>query len=272
MAMARSGDLLAAARLPRPAGASHRFAPLFAQLRPIFQTLADFALEAALGRIVEYVAAELFREIVLAGERLFGIVIVFVSRAITLGLHQLGRCVEDVFGRQQRAGFFRRAHRLAERHVGGIRFRRSGDVEHGFGDGKLAFRRAEEIVGVLRGIGDDQRLRIGKSDILDRHADDPAREIKRVLAGIEHAAEIIERGVGIGATHRFVQGADEIVVAVLLLVVDRRAPLHHFLQGGGIKGLAVPCSAPHFFRQRQRRAAVAVRHADQRRTGVGIQR
>jgi hypothetical protein len=49
---------------------------------------------------------------------------------------------------------------------------------------------------------------------------------QRVLAGVEHAREIIERGVGIGAAHALVQGRDQVVVAVLRLVVDRRAPLH----------------------------------------------
>ena len=38
--------------------------------------------------------------------------------------------------------------------------------------------------------------------------------------------EIVERGVGIGAAHRLVQRRDQIVVAVLALVVDRRAALH----------------------------------------------
>src|SRR5258708_5311408 len=65
-------------------------APLAPQLGPIFEALADFALKAALGRIVELAAAERFGEIVLAGKRLLGIVVVFVARAVAFGLHQLG--------------------------------------------------------------------------------------------------------------------------------------------------------------------------------------
>jgi len=61
------------------------------------------------------------------------------------------------------------------------------------------------------------------------------RQVERVFAGVEHAAEIIERGVDVGAAYRLVQCANEIVVAVLLLVVDRRASLHHLLQAGGVE-------------------------------------
>ena len=137
---------------------------------------------------------------------------------------------------------------------------------------QFALGRAEKIVGVLRGVGDDQRLRIGKPDVLHRHAHDAAREIERILAGIEHAGEIIERGVGIGAAHRFVQRADQIVVAVLRLVVDRRAALHDLLQGGDVEDLAGAGGAPNLFGERERGAAVAVGHADQRSARLVIER
>ena len=161
---------------------------------------------------------------------LLGVVVVGIAAAVALRLHQLGRRVEDVLGRHQRAGLLGGALGRAKGDVGGVRFGRGGDVDHGLGDGELALGRAQKVVGVLGGVGDHQRLRIGQADVLDRHAHDAAREIKRVLAGIEHAGEIIQRGVGIGAAHRLVQRRDQIVVAVLLLVVDRRAPLHDLLQ------------------------------------------
>ena len=106
-------------------------------------------------------------------------------------------------------------HRGAVGHVGGVRFRRGRDIDHRLRDRELAFGRPEEIIRVLGGIADHQRLRIGEPDVLHRHAHDAAREIERVLAGIEHAAEIVQRGVRIGAAHRLVQRRDQIVVAVL---------------------------------------------------------
>src|SRR5712675_2283293 len=47
-----------------------------AQLRPIIQPFSNLALESAIGRIVEGLAAQRFREIVLAGERILGVVVV----------------------------------------------------------------------------------------------------------------------------------------------------------------------------------------------------
>ena len=37
----------------------------------------------------------------------------------------------------------------------------------------------------------DQRLRVGEPDILDRHAHQPPRQETRILAGVEHAGEIV---------------------------------------------------------------------------------
>src|SRR3954471_24547451 len=56
--------------------------PFHALLRPEFQPLANFALEAALGRIVELLAAECFREVVLPGKRVRRVVVVLVARAV----------------------------------------------------------------------------------------------------------------------------------------------------------------------------------------------
>ena len=162
-------------------------APLLPQLRPVVQPFPDLALEAAVGRIVEGLPAELLREVVLAGKGLGRIVIVVVTRAVALGLHQLGRRIEDVLGRQQRARLLGGAHRRAKGHIGGVRFRRGRDIDHRLRDREFALGRAEKVVGVLGGVADHQRLRIGKPDILDRHPHHAAREIERVLAGVEHA-------------------------------------------------------------------------------------
>ena len=61
-------------------------------------------------------------------------------------------------------------------------------------------------------------------------------------------------------------------MAVLRLVVDRRAALHHLLDFGGIEGLAGAGGAPDFLGERERGTAVAVGHADERRARVGIER
>ena len=110
--------------------------------------------------------------------------------------------------------------------VDGVRFRRGGEIDGRLGQRQFAFGAAEHVIGVAGGDRLRQRLRIGEADILDRHADQAPRDEHRVLAGNQHAGEIIERRVRVGAAHRLVQGRDQVVVAVLRLVVDRRAALH----------------------------------------------
>ena len=99
----------------------------------------------------------------------------------------------------------------------------------------------------------------------DGHAHHAAGDEQRVLAGVEHARQVVERGVGVGAAHAFVQGRDQVVVAVLALVVERRAPLHDLGETAGVQNLAGPCRAPDLLGERQHGAAVPVGHADQRR-------
>ncbi len=61
-------------------------------------------------------------------------------------------------------------------------------------------------------------------------------------------------------------------MAVLALVVDRRAPLHDALQPFGVEHLAGLCRAPNLLGQRQRRAAVAISHAQEHRPRLLVER
>src|SRR3972149_1490350 len=59
-------------------------------------------------------------EIVLAGEGVGRVVVILVTGAVPLLLHQSGRRVEDVFRRRQRAALLGHALGCAERGVGGV--------------------------------------------------------------------------------------------------------------------------------------------------------
>ena len=61
-------------------------------------------------------------------------------------------------------------------------------------------------------------------------------------------------------------------MAVLRLVVDRRAPLHDLLQFGGVEDFILARRAPNFLGQRERGAAIAVGHAHQRGARFHIER
>src|SRR5437868_3234087 len=75
--------------------------PLLPQLRPIIQPLPDLAFETAFDGIIEFWPAQAFRKIILARERFRRVVIVMIAFAVALLLHQPGRRVEDMLGRQQ---------------------------------------------------------------------------------------------------------------------------------------------------------------------------
>ena len=68
----------------------------------------------------------------------------------------------------------------------------------------------------------------GEADVFDGHADEAAGDVHGVFAGLEHAAEPVERGVGVGVADGFVQGGDEVVVLLALLVVEEDALLEGF--------------------------------------------
>jgi len=94
--------------LGRPTAASRRGPILIPSPAPVaaspnIQPLLDLALEAALGRVVEFLPAERLREIVLARKRIGRVVVICVARAVAFLLHQPGRRIEDMLGRQQRA-------------------------------------------------------------------------------------------------------------------------------------------------------------------------
>ena len=110
---------------------------------------------------------------------------------------------------------------LVERDVGGVRLRRQRQVERRLGERQLALRRAEEVVRLLGGQRERERPRVGVADVLGREAHEPARDVERILAGVEHARHPVERGVGVGVAQRLVQRRDEVVV--LLARSCRRA-------------------------------------------------
>src|SRR5262249_58381730 len=114
--------------------------PFLPQLRPIFQPFPDLAFETALGRVVELLAAERLREVVLAGEGVGRIVVVVVPGAVALRFHQPRRRVEDVLGRQQRATSLGRRHGGAVGLVRGVRFWRWRDIDDGMRERQLSLR------------------------------------------------------------------------------------------------------------------------------------
>ena len=103
------------------------------------------------------------------------------------------------------------------------------------GEGQLALGRADALVGLPGRDALDQGLGIGEADVLDGEAHQAAGDVARVLAARQHARQPIERRVGVGAPERLVQGGNQVVVALLALVVERRAALDDPRQLGRVE-------------------------------------
>src|SRR4029453_914925 len=151
-------------RLPAGAGPNvpgSSLAPFFPQPRPIFEALSDFALEAAFGRVIEFLALKGLREVVLSRESLFRIVIVGVATAIAFVLHKPCRRIKNMLGRQQRPCFLRRAHGRAEGSIRSVRFGCGCAGDNRLPYGELSLWRAKKVVPILGRIRDNERRRTG---------------------------------------------------------------------------------------------------------------
>ena len=111
-----------------------------------------------------------------------------------------------------------------------------------------------------------KRLRIGVADVLGREDHHAARDEQRVLAGLEHAHQPVDRGVGIAAAHALDERGDDVVVLLAALVVAerlllQRPPRRAPGRARAVAALAVPGSPP----ARARRARCARRRGRARR-------
>ena len=78
-------------------------------------------------------------------------------------------------------------------------------------------------------VGDGERLRVGQPDVFRREDDHSPDDEERVLAGLDHSRQPVERGVGVGAANRLDERRDGVVVEVGLLVVVGAAILQRRL-------------------------------------------
>ena len=69
--------------------------------------------------------------------------------------------------------------------------------------------------------GDRERLRVGQADVFGGQDDDAAGDKHRVLAGLKHACEPVNGGVGVGAADGLDEGGDGVEVGVAALVVGQ---------------------------------------------------
>ena len=151
-------------------------------------------------------------------------------------LHQLGWGIADVH--RHGAGFVL-CDKGARRVIGvvdRVRFSRDGKIDHRFRQCKFAFRRSQPLVDVGGAERDIECTRIGEADVFRGHADHAPRQITWVSAAIEHAAKPVQRRIGVGAAHAFVERRNLIVKIIAALVETPRCTREHSLDELGVYG------------------------------------
>jgi hypothetical protein len=113
--------------------------------------------------------------------------------------------------------------RGAVRRIDGVALRRACEIQHALRERQLAFGRTKPFIrcnGVERL---RQRTRIGKADVLGRHPDEPASDVERIGAAVEHAAHPVQRRIRIGPANGLVQRGDLVVERFAALVETPQA-------------------------------------------------
>ena len=193
------------------------------------------------------------------------IVGVAVFVAVAQFLHELRRRVAQVDRHFARFVLAHERHRGIERVVAGIAFRGDGEVDDGLPQRQLALRGAEAFIGLGRVVRELDRARVGDADVFPRHPHDAARQVFRVGAAVQHAAQPVQRGVRMRAAHGFVQRRYLVVEIVAALVeaarVQRERVLDEFARD--VRRLRRVGRRLRLFQQVQEAPGVAVRVADE---------
>ena len=88
---------------------------------------------------------------------------------------------------------------------------------------ELSFGQTDEFDGTRGRIGHHQRERIGHADVLAGEDHETAGDEAGVLAGLEHAGQPVQAGIGIGTPDALDEGGHHVVVIVAAVAQRLRA-------------------------------------------------
>src|SRR5712692_1008926 len=239
-----------------------RFLSLLCICGPYFadfvEALAEALLEALVGGLVVGAAGEIVGEALHVGDFVFVVVGVLIAFPVANMFHQACGRVAQVQRDGISFGFVYVFEDFAVSGVQRVGFWRERKVHGGLRERQVAFGRTEKIESIFRGERDREGAGFGEANIFAGHAHQAASEVERVFAGFEHAREPVERGVGIGIAHRFVQRGDEIEVLFAGFVVAKKLALQDVFEqrrGDGKRAIALADSAARGQLQRVVRGA-----------------
>ena len=132
------------------------------------------------------------------------------------------------------AGVLDLLHGLEDRGGAGVRLRCRGDVGRGLGQDDLGFRHADTFHS-QESVGRNHRCHgVCIAHVLRGADHDAAGDELDVLARGEHAGQVVNGGVRVGAAHGLDEGAHGVVVVIAVLVVTHGALLDAL--GGDVDG------------------------------------
>ena len=166
-----------------------------------------------------------------------------VPDADPVRLHPAVGRIPEVAGHGQRAVPEHLLHRRRVASADGVRLRRHGQQHGGLGEGVLRLGQPDVVQRLGGRHRHLERPRVRVAHVLGRGDDQPPGDEPRVLAGRDHRAQPVQRGVGIVAAEALDERRHGVVVAVAGPVVGEDALLGGGLdvvQGGGDAAVGVP--------------------------------
>ncbi len=232
--------------------------------------VADAPLVALVARLVEDLALQRLGQVLLRHP----VVAVGVGVEVALAVAKALLVAAGVLEVDRHLGLPLLLHRRqgVEEAQRRVRLGRRGQVERRLGQVEAALGQPHPVERLGAGGHHPDGVRIGQAHVLAGQDQHPPEEEARVLAGIDHLGQPVERRVGVGAAQRLDEGADGVVVIVAVLVVQHRPALDALLGHGHVDDddpLGVGRRRLHRQLQRVEHAAgVAVGHVHQ--VGQGI--
>ena len=119
--------------------------------------------------------------------------------------------------------------RLVNPKIGGITFRRTGNVCHRLRQGNPPLRHPDKIDRLHGRNRYLQRMRVCIAHILRCTDDNPPRNKFRVFPCINHLRQIIQSRIGVRAAHALDERGNRIIMVVPILIIIQRALLDALL-------------------------------------------
>ena len=186
---------------------------------------------------------------------------VLIPFAVIQAFHQARGRVADHQGNRGVRLLLDGLFSLRNRHLHGVGLGGQGHINDGLRQVDAAFRNADEVAGLVGGDAYLHGPGIRQAHILRGEAEHAPGNVERIFAAFEHAHHPVHRGVRVGIPHGLMQGRDQVVMLLAILVIHQAfaaQALGHDLVGHLNPVLADLAVEHHHFQRAQGAAGVPV--------------